>query len=210
MDDVILSAGGLSISFDGRSLFSNLSFELRRGEKMCLRGHSGSGKSTLLNIIMGFIKPDSGMITFLGKAVSPRSIASVRKNICWLPQNLSVLGAGSVRDNFLLPFQFEVNKANTPAAGDILEAFGELGLNEKIIDSDMETISGGEKQRVGLALCKLLRKRLILLDEPTSALDAESVDRAVRFILADPGLTVISTSHDERWAAMCNKIIETG
>jgi len=159
---------------------------------------------------MGFIRPDSGKVSFLGEEVNAAFLAGMRKNICWLPQNLSVLGTGGVEENVLAPFRFTANKNNTPSRGKIIQSFEALGLSEKILDSDMETISGGEKQRMGLALCKLLGKRLILLDEPTSALDSESVDRAVDFILADPALTVITTSHDERWAAMCNNIIEIG
>jgi ATPase subunit of ABC transporter with duplicated ATPase domains len=97
-----------------------------------------------------------------------------------------------------------------PADSEIRHMLVELGLNDNILSKEFQKISGGEKQRIGLLICKLLKRPLILLDEPTSALDYSAIGRAVDFMLGDRSFAVLSISHQSEWLDRCDKIIKIG
>jgi putative ABC transport system ATP-binding protein len=196
------------LSYKGEMLISGLSFEVETGEKACVVGRSGSGKTTLLKMIPGFEFPDKGSVYFDGDRIEAGNIVEVRKQIAWLPQNYSVLGMGKVEEIILRQFTFGVNKSIAPSREELIATMRKLGLEASQLEDDFQELSGGEKQRVALMICKLMKRRLVILDEPSSALDKKSVDLVAEMFLDDEKLTVISTSHDELWRSKCNKIIE--
>lgn len=198
---------GVGVGFNGNILFDNFNSFIAKGDKSVFFSPSGSGKTTLLNMIMGFCFPDRGRVSVDGANVSPGSISIIRRKVSWLPQNVNIFGNSIVREALESPFKFSFNKGLNSSSL-INEYLGELGLSVKILDSRMKDLSGGEKQRVFLAICRLLQRPIIALDEPTSALDNESKKKAVQFILSDEGTTVISASHDTFWLDACNNIIE--
>jgi ABC-type lipoprotein export system ATPase subunit len=83
-----------------------------------------------------------------------------------------------------------------------------LGLSSSLLPKPFRELSTGQRQRVGLVLCHLLDRPLMLLDEPTSALDEDSKQKAIDLLFADNGRTIISTTHDPFWLKRCDKIIE--
>lgn len=203
-----LSINSMTHEFAGRQIFSNFALNLVRGDKAALVGKSGSGKSTLMNIIMGFVQPENGEINILGYKVNSSNINALRRRMCWLPQNVNLIGAGKLIDVIMNPFIFAGNKQQKPSETYIAEQFAKLNLEKSLLNSDFSQLSGGERQRVGLVICKLLGRELALLDEPTSALDKDSRMKAAEMFLRDDGTTVLSASHDEEWLGYCNKIIE--
>ena len=76
------------------------------------------------------------------------------------------------------------------------------------MDSSFDEISGGEKQRIGIMICKLLKRDIMLLDEPTSALDKVNLGSVVEYLCAENETTMLSASHDDEWLRHCDNIIE--
>lgn len=196
----------VDFSYDSNPLIQNFSLKVKEGDVIAIKGASGSGKTTLFRLLMGFEIPDSGTISFNGKALNPKQLKLFRRETTWLPQDLN-LGEGKVNEVVLYPFSFKVNKTKKPEVKKILSVFDELGLTESIWDSDFSNLSTGQRQRVGLALCYLLDKNILLLDEPTSALDIDSKHK-VENLLFDDRRLIISTSHDPWWLDRCSQIIE--
>ena len=195
----MLKFENIYLSYKGEMLISGLSFEVETGRKACVVGRSGSGKTTLLKMIPGFEFPDKGSVYFDGDRIEAGNIIEVRKQISWLPQNYSVLGMGKVEEIIMRQFAFGVNRSIAPSRGELIATMRKLGLEESQLEDDFQELSGGEKQRVALMICKLMNRRLVILDEPSSALDKKSVDLVAEMFLDDEEMTVISTSHDELW-----------
>jgi len=198
----------INLSVNSHFLFENLSFEVLKGEKSVISGRSGKGKTTLFNMLMGFVQPDSGEIFFDGLKLNKKNVVQVRKRISWLPQNPSIIGRGKISEQILMPFNFKVNKYLKPDTNAIIGELEKLNLDKSILNSSFDEISGGEKQRLGIMLCKLLKREVLLLDEPTSALDKANLSSAVDYLFSQNDLTVLSASHDEEWLRHCTKIIE--
>ena len=86
----IISLENIIHSFDGRQILNNLSLSVARGEKLIFNAPSGFGKSTIFNMIMGFVKPDSGKVIVDNIEVTEETVESVRKKIAFVPQNMAL------------------------------------------------------------------------------------------------------------------------
>ncbi len=207
MRNILVKVDNISIEYMGQILFQNLSFDIKKGDKAVIKGPSGSGKTTILNMLCGFEKPDTGFITAFDNDLTKHPSSS-RKYFSWLPQDLNFADEDIVLDIVLFPFSFKSNKHIEISEDTILTEFSLLGLKQELITSKYCDLSGGEKQRIGIIICKLLGSEIMLLDEPTSALDKESINKVINYLLRNEELTIISVSHDDRWIDQCNKIIE--
>jgi putative ABC transport system ATP-binding protein len=118
-----------------------------------------------------------------------------------------MLGAESVREALLLPFQFKTHRDHLPTEAQLIDVLHRLQLPSDILSRESSRISGGEKQRIALARGLLLGKKLYLLDEVTSALDAQS-KQVVFEVFSDPDLTVLSVAHDSEWLERCGIVFE--
>lgn len=204
----IITLTDISLTFQEKAIFENFNLLITQNEKIVLKGDSGAGKTTLLNIIMGFVLPTSGDVEIAGEKLMPNSVRNIRSKIAWLPQELSVLGRGKTRDLVKFPFiRFQQNHRKMPSDETFLEHFERLGLEESIYHEDYSKASGGEKQRIGIIVCKLLKSQILLMDEPTSALDTASKELVIDYIMSDDSQTVVSCSHDEDWVRACDRII---
>lgn len=201
----IIEFRNISVEFDGRQVLENISFSLAESESIALVGRSGSGKTTIMNMIMGFIKPTAGEINVFSKDISA---SLIREKISWLPQDLSIIGRGNLEDVIYQPFLFEKNRNIKPTKEKIKEHLDKVKIDSMLLESDYEELSGGEKQRVGLVICRLLQRPLMLLDEPTSALDEDSRDAVIDYLMNQPERAILSTSHDPKWIENCDKKIE--
>lgn len=196
----------ITISYNGKTVISNFSTEIKASEKICFVGESGSGKSTLLHAILGFVTPEKGTISVDDEAIASHSIFSIREKTAFLPQDIS-FPYQTVKELMLSSFSFRANRKKVISDEKILSIFSQLNLEEEILHKRLNEISGGQKQRVLLALIALLDKPIVLLDEPTSALDAGSVDLVIRFLKAMTDKTVIIVTHDRRFAEEFDRII---
>lgn len=189
------------------TLVKSCSFELKRGEKLVIKGESGTGKTTIFRLIHGFEKPDSGKILYEGKELNLAAIQKLRRESAWLPQDLN-LGSGPVKEVLSFPFEFSANQASKPDEKKLKETFEKLGLEASLLDKDFADLSTGQRQRAGIALTFLLDKPLMLLDEPTSALDRASKQKVIDLLFSNSDKTILSTSHDPYWIDQCEKIVE--
>lgn len=199
----ILSCSGISIRFGGEVVLNDFSFEILKGRHTVLKGESGSGKSTLLKLLLGFLKPFQGQIIYYDYSNSH----SFRQHSAWLPQDLD-LGDGTVEKVMRKPFQFVANQSRMPGRERYRTILAELGMAGDHLSKQFRDLSTGQRQRIGLAICYLLDKPVLLLDEPTSALDEASKERMAHLLVAHTNKTVISTSHDPFWVAYADHIIE--
>ena len=196
----------VSVTAHNKTILSDVSFSLFPGEHAVLCGKSGSGKSSVLKTLLGLNTVSSGTVYFQETPLTPSSVQSIRSCAAYIGQE-PMLGAESVREALLLPFQYKTHHDHRPTEAQLIEVLDRLQLPTAILSRASSRISGGEKQRVALARGLLLGKQLYLLDEVTSALDAES-KKAVFNVFSDPQLTVLSVTHDPEWMGNCSVIFE--
>jgi ABC-2 type transport system ATP-binding protein len=182
VSEAVLSARGLSKRYGRRAALSDVSLEAGRGELVAIIGPNGAGKTTLLSILAGIQEPDTGSVDR-----SPGEIG-------WVPQQAAVYGKLTVAENLLLFARLE--RAADPAAE--VERMLELtGLRDRA-DDQVGVLSGGNRQRVNIAIGLLGRQPVLLLDEPSSALDPRQRERVWDFVLslAGGGTAVVYSTHD--------------
>lgn len=202
MNQALITCSGISVRYGEETVLKDLNFVIPEGRHTVLKGESGSGKSTLLKLFLGFLSPSEGSIRFTGD----RGVKEMRKITAWLPQDLD-LGSGSVIEVIQKPFEFAANLETRPDHNTCLSVLSQLGLSREDTLKPYRNLSTGQRQRVGLALCCLLDKPVLMLDEPTSALDRTSKQRASNLLLAHTNKTVISTSHDPFWVEKADNVI---
>ena len=195
----VLEIENLNLSFAAQPVLRNFSMTLRAGERVVLRGPSGCGKSTLLRCILGFADTDAGSIRIFGETLNATTVWSLRKKLAYVPQEPE-LGDGCGRDMLEQPFHYHANRHLRDRLKEIPNLLDKLGLASAVLDKDLRSLSGGEKQRLALAGALLLGRSLLLLDEVTSALDPENKQRVAALLAEVPDLTVLAVSHTaEGW-----------
>jgi subfamily B ATP-binding cassette protein MsbA len=194
-----LEVRGLRLTWqDGREALQGVDLEVRAGELVALVGPSGAGKSSVLSVLLGFVPPTTGEVRWDGAPLSTLSLAGLRRQVAWVPQE-PVLLSGTVRDNLRLgradADDAALWKALTRAhAHDFVRGFAQ-GLDEPVGERGAR-LSGGQRQRLAIARAFLMEPSLLLLDEPTSALDA-GTEAEVQAGLAElmAGRTTLVVAH---------------
>lgn len=164
----------VTVRYGDRVALRGVDLRFRRGETVALVGESGAGKSTVAQLLLRFVEPTEGRITFDGQDIRGGSLASLRRHVGYVPQE-TVLFAGNARTNLScgadLPTERMERAAREANAEGIIEAIG--GYEGDFAEGG-KNLSGGERQRIGVARALARDARILLLDEPTSALDAEN------------------------------------
>jgi len=158
------------------SAVSKFSLEVPAGENIALVGHSGAGKSTVLNLVIGFVRPNSGRILFDGRDMNTIDLRTYRHFLSVVPQE-SILFEGTVRENITYGMSKVSNTVVEAAlrnanAWEFVQALPE-GIETHIGERGAK-LSGGQKQRLAIARALIRNPRVLILDEATSALDTES------------------------------------
>ena len=202
----ILNIENIKVEYDNEPVFQDLSFTIKKGDKIAVTGDSGKGKTSLINALLGFVPITQGKITWFGKKLNKENLMDIRKEISWLPQE-TALYFESVKEMIYTPFSFKNNKANIPTEKEIFKIFKIFNLPEDILNKNIDEISGGQKQRLLLTGIFLLHKPVMILDEPTSSVDENNKKIITDFILSKKELTLIAISHDPYWIELSQKII---
>lgn len=208
-----LQIKNISKSFDKKIIIDNFSLDLEKNEILAIVGKSGSGKSTLLNIIGLLEEYDSGEILLKEKPlpnINSKEATLIRRNeINYVFQTNALVSSKSVKDNLLIAMEY-VKKSKEEKDKDIKEILEKLEILD-LLDQKINTISGGEAQRVAIARCVLKPGDLILADEPTGSLDPKMSDEVFKLLLSLRDLydkTIIIVSHDTKLANKCDRIID--
>jgi len=188
----------VSLSFNGKKVFSNLSFEVRQGDKVVVLGKSGLGKSSLFSLLLGFVQPDSGKVFFDGDCVDEKSVWDVRRKVSFIDQDVSV-GVGRVSDWLAFVSGFRSNSSADFGEKKVEELMDFFDMGRDLLDKYVSELSGGERQRVAIVVSVLLGRKVFLLDEVTSALDKNLKEKVAEFVVREKDWTVIVVSHDDVW-----------
>ncbi len=224
---MLVQLADITFGYSGETLFEGLTWQINEGDHVGLVGPNGAGKSTLLRLIAGTLQPESGQVARVRG-----------KSIGYLHQSQEFAGTGTLHDALLAPFAGVLamraeldelaHKLDDQAA---LERYGhledtyrraggyslearvdELAHDVGFADADMtrllESLSGGERNRVELAKVLLQAPDILLLDEPTNHLDLESCERLEGFLASYPR-TFVLVSHDRFFLdRVCKKIVD--
>jgi ABC-2 type transport system ATP-binding protein len=188
---VTLTARSLTKRYGERTALRDVSFELRAGEIVGIIGPNGAGKTTLLSILAGTLEPSEGGL----EQFSERPLG-------WVPQQPAVYSKLSVTQNLMLFARLE---ALADPAASTQQMLQQAGLEDRA-DEQVGNLSGGNQQRVNIAIGLLCEPSALLLDEPSASLDPRQRERLWEFIggLAGQGTTVVFSTHNvaeaERYA----------
>jgi ABC-type multidrug transport system fused ATPase/permease subunit len=196
----------------GPAVLSNVSMSFERGESVGVRGESGAGKSTLFNLLLGFYVPRNGGIYIDGVRLSPANRKSWQKIAGYVEQDVFIKNDTLARNIAL--------SAARPDRDRIRRLLRQVGLSEwaaglengldTILGEGGSTVSGGERQRIGIARALYDLPRVLFVDEATSALDPASEEEIVKLLhrLSAQGLTLFIISHRESALRHCDRIID--
>jgi ABC-2 type transport system ATP-binding protein len=188
--DVAIRVAGLRKSYAGREILAGVSFDVRRGELFALLGPNGAGKTTTVEILEGYRRPDGGTARVLG--LDPGSDARrLRPRIGLMLQEGGIDNRTTPREVLRLYARFY----RDPEEPDRLLEAVDLG---SVARTRYRRLSGGEKQRLALALALLGRPELLVLDEPTAGMDpaAKQATRERIAALRAAGTTILLTTHE--------------
>ncbi|MBR0849104.1 amino acid ABC transporter ATP-binding protein [Bradyrhizobium diazoefficiens] len=206
----VLDVAGVSKRFGDLEVLSDISFQVAKGETVCVLGPSGSGKSTLLRCINWLERPDAGQIyltgteigvTGAGIVMSDRELSRLRTRIGMVFQHFALWPHLTVLQNLMeAPIQVQ-KRPRAEVRDEALALLAKVGLSDKR-DAFPAKLSGGQKQRVGIARALAMRPDLLLFDEPTSALDPELVGEVLVVMreLAHEGMTMVVVTHEMGFA----------
>lgn len=202
----------LNKSYGNRNIINDLSFDIDKNEIVALIGKSGSGKSTVLNMIGLLETIDSGEIKIKSQIlpdINSKKAMMIRRNtINYLFQTYALINHKTVLENLLISMEY-TNLKKSEKLNYIRNTLKDLGI-DNLIESPVNTLSGGEAQRVSLARCILKPGDIILADEPTGSLDpnmSHTVFDILFSLRENYDKTILIVTHDMDLAKNCDRVI---
>ena len=196
--------------FGELEVLHDISFQVEKGEVVCLIGPSGSGKSTMLRCINLLEDIDAGEIDVFDQDVSElKDINSYRRRVGMVFQQFNLFGNLDVLNNCVLAQVRVLKKDRKEAEARALKELQKVGLGD-FVHAYPSTLSGGQKQRVAIARALCMDPEILLFDEPTSALDPEMVGEVLNVIrqLAEEDMTMVIVTHEMGFARdVADKVI---
>ena len=185
-----------------RDVLRDISFNLDSGDSLSISGPSGAGKSTLLNIISGLDDADDGNVYFdklcFSNLTSPEKTKFRLQNISLIFQSFNLLKDFNVLENVMLPLIYK-GLSKKDSKGYALSALDAVDLSNFKLSS-VNTLSGGEAQRVGIARALAMNAKIILADEPTGNLDKDTSNLIINNLVdvcRVNKISLIIVSHDD-------------
>ena len=203
-DFILLQLENIKMNFGAIEALRGISFEIRRGEVVALLGDNGAGKSTLVKIISGGLKPTSGRMIFEGNQRTFASPAEAKaEGIETVYQDLSLCTNVDVVGNFFMGREIVKKYFGIPVLQEkameevVAEAMASAGTRIPSLRTNVEYLSGGQRQAIELNRFAHWGGKLVLLDEPFAALGVEQTRRGLDMIkrIAAQGIGVIIITH---------------
>ena len=189
-----------------------LDLSIAKGELMAIIGNSGSGKSTFLNMIGGLDRPSAGKLTVDGKnlfKLTQKELVRYKRDtvgFVWQNNARNLVPYLNAVDNICLPMTFQSEKKRRDRALELLEM---VGMSHKK-DSILSQLSGGEQQRIAIAIARANNPKLLLADEPTGAVDGKTASYimdVLRELNKSLGLTIMIVTHDRMLSKKVNRVV---
>ena len=197
LSDSILKVEGLSVSYgDNPAIIEDLSFSLKKGERLAIVGKNGAGKSTLAKALCGFV-PSQGKLTYKGQDISQDSIAGRSERIGFVLQNPNqMISQTMIFDEVALGLRLRgIEEAEVEErVHEVLKTCGLYSFRKWPISA----LSFGQKKRVTIASILVLKPEIIILDEPTAGQDYKTYTDIMNFLdsLQKQGHTIVMITHD--------------
>jgi putative ABC transport system ATP-binding protein len=199
----ILQTNNLQFSHDGKQRWQFDDINLRQGEHMIILGDSGSGKTTLLHLLSGLLTPTSGSIWVDGNdlgSLKKSTVDDIRgTKIGMVFQRPHFIKSLNAIENVELAVRLSKNKSQT-VKNNCLEQLTQLNIGN-LATKKIQTLSEGEKQRVGIARAVANNPLIILADEPTSALDDKNCEAVIHLLIdvsKKSNCALVVVTHDAR------------
>jgi iron complex transport system ATP-binding protein len=224
----MVSAEGISFAYHERLILNDISLSLKSGEFLGFLGPNGSGKSTFLKNLLGFLKPLEGRVVFYGGELSPQARSSGpetlpgrvlsrgerSRRIAFVPQSARPAASLSVRELMLMGRLPHIQdrwagygKKDRQKVEEVLAALGIEAMAER----NVQSLSGGEMQKVIIGRCLVQEGDILLLDEATSGLDLNhsvEIMELMRKKADEEAKTIVAVLHDLNLAAQyCDRIV---
>lgn len=189
-----------------------LDLKIKKGELVAIVGSSGSGKSTLLNMLGGLDKPSAGSLTVNGRNLlkfTEEDYMLYKRNMVgfvWQNNARNLVPYLTAVQNVELPMLLQGQKERRARALELLES---VGLSHRI-NSRLDQMSGGEQQRVAIAISLANNPSILLADEPTGSVDTKTSDQLLgvfRDLNQKKGITIVIVTHDLRLAKKIDRVI---
>lgn len=199
--DSVIRAEGLAVAFGGRTIFKDVTFDVKRGEIFVILGGSGCGKSTLLKALIGLVPLAAGHAWLLGEELAAADDAARRAllqriGVMW--QSGALFGSMTLAENVELPIEEHTRLPRAAREALARSKLGLVGLGDAASRLPAE-ISGGMAKRAGIARALALDPPLLFLDEPSAGLDpitSAGLDDLIREIARDTGTTFVVVTHE--------------
>ena len=201
--EYVIDVQGLNKHFGDKHVVRDFTLKVKRGEIFGFLGPNGSGKTTSIRMLCGLLTPDSGSGTCLGYDVI-RETAAIKREAGYMTQRFSLWEDLTIRENL----DFVARMYGMPNRRQVVSrSIGELGLDARQ-NQLAGALSGGWKQRLALAACKLHNPKLLLLDEPTAGVDPKARRDFWEQIhtLAAGGISVLVSTHYMDEAERCHRL----
>jgi ATP-binding cassette, subfamily B, multidrug efflux pump len=189
---------GLNFSYDGKPVLHDVNLHIPAGSSLAIVGPTGSGKTTLVDLIPRIYDAEAGMVLIDGRPIREYSLASLRRNIGFVPQE-TFLFSDRIRENIALGVDSATaaeihNSADAANIATDIEGFPE-GY-ETLVGERGITLSGGQKQRTAIARALIRNPRILILDDALSSVDTHTEDRILNHLRdVMQGRTTIFISH---------------
>lgn len=189
-----------------------LDLTVERGELMAIIGNSGSGKSTFLNMIGGLDRPSAGKLYVDGKdlfRLTEAELVEYKKNtvgFVWQNNARNLLPYLTAYENVMTPMLFSKEENKKERANELLRL---VGLSHRK-NNRLSQLSGGEQQRVAIAIALANKPKLLLADEPTGSVDRNTSDYILdmfRKLNEELGITIVIVTHDQGLAKKVNRVV---
>lgn len=186
---------------------ADVSFDIKKGEFLCLVGKSGAGKTTLIKLLIGEEKPTTGAVMFNDIDIARlkhSALQKIRRKIGVVHQDYKLLDQKNVRENLNYIMQI-LGVSEESIARDVPRVLSITGLAQRANNFPAE-LSGGEKQRLAIARALIHRPDLIIADEPTGNLDWQNTSEIINLLkkINSMGATVLLSTHDREIIANLN------